>query len=117
MKSSPKKDKKRHGLTQLDGQMRDAMTAATNTSDNKPVLHLTAKVPAYNPGTFRVEKFNSPFATDEEALKELRKRLANRGLRTNPSAKHLVRLIDNCPSHKLADIWRLLLHRYAAEIL
>lgn len=27
MKSSSKKDEKRHGLTQLDGQMRDAMTA------------------------------------------------------------------------------------------
>ena len=93
------------------------MKAATNTSDNKPVLHLTAKVPAYNQGTFRTEKFDSPFATDEEALTELRKRLANRDLRTNPSAKHLVRLIDNCPGHKLADIWRLRLHRYAAGIL
>jgi hypothetical protein len=97
--------------------MRDAMTAKTTTSDNKPVLHLTAKIPAYNPGTFRVEKFDSPYATDEEALNELRKRIANRAIRTNPSAKHLVRLIDNSTGQKLADIWRLLLHRYAAEKL
>lgn len=92
------------------------MMKANTPSTDKVVHHLTAEAPADNPGTFRTETFNSPFATDEEALVALRKRLVNPALRTNPSARHLVAMLNNNPGTQLIDIWRLRLHRYAAGI-
>jgi hypothetical protein len=92
------------------------MMKANTPSTNNVSLHLTAKVPAYNPGTFRTETFDSPFATDEEALAALRERLANPALRTDPSARHLVAMLNNKPGTQLADIWKLRLHRYAAGL-
>jgi hypothetical protein len=91
------------------------MKANTPSTENT-ALHLTAKVPAYNPGTFRTETFDSPFATDEEALDALRERLSTRAVRDFPSARHLVAMMDNKPGMKLADIWRIHLHRYAAGL-
>jgi hypothetical protein len=92
------------------------MMKANTPSTNNAALHLTAEVPVYNPGTFRTETFDSPFATDEEALAALRERLANPALRTDPSARHLVAMLNNNPGTQLADIWKLRLHRYAAGL-
>jgi hypothetical protein len=92
------------------------MMKANTPSTDKALHRLTAEVPAYNPGTFRTETFDSPFATNEEALAALRERLVNPALRTDPSARHLVAMLNNNPGTQLIDIWRLRLHRYAAGL-
>ncbi len=91
------------------------MKATILSSDNAG-LHLTAKVTISGGYSAKDESFDSSFATDEAALAALRARLANPALRTNPSALRLVAMMDNKPGMKLADIWRIHLHRYAAGL-
>ena len=91
------------------------MKANIPSTDN-PGLHLTAKATISGGYPAKDESFDSPFASDEAALAALRERLANPALRTNPSALRLVAMMDNKPGIKLADIWRIHLHRYASGV-
>jgi hypothetical protein len=90
------------------------MMKATDLTNTKPTLHLTAKVTISGGYPAKNEFFDSPFATDDSALATLRERLANRELRTDHAARRLVAMLDARPGAKLADIWRIHLHRYAA---
>jgi hypothetical protein len=90
------------------------MMKANTPSTDKAAHRLTAKVPAYNPGTFRTETFDTPFATDEEALNALRERLSTNSVSDLPAARQLITMLNNKPGTQLADIWRIRLHRYAA---
>jgi hypothetical protein len=88
----------------------------TDLTATHAALRLTAKCTISGGYPGKDEFFDSPFATDEAALAALRERLANPGLRTNPSARQLVAVIDRRPGLRLSAIWRLHLHRYAAGL-